>query len=178
MVTGSQSRSGVYRYRPPKQAVARTIAPIGDATIEFALRFTGSLLVKVAPDVGTAVGEDQTRLQASTALRGLTDGLYVSAAGAVEPIVESTEGHRFTRAKTTHTKPNAMVFAGECAVDFVRRTDSGTVAVGGSLGYQLEVNAVSRAGTHEDPMASIGAVVLATAAIDSATRLEPVSSGG
>jgi hypothetical protein len=170
-VTDVSPGGAVFRYVPPSQMVARAVTCVGDVLLEFALSFTGSLLV-VCNDAEDVVVEKRAALQRlGTALQRLADDIFVSAVRIERPTIESGRGHRFTHSTSTvdaHTRR----FAGECVVEIQSLEGEHVPSVTGSLRYSLDVTAAAASDPlteadaarwterYDQKLAAIGAIVL------------------
>jgi hypothetical protein len=161
-----------FRYSLPVTPVAGAAVDIGRLTVRIDLVLTGELdLVGSAPEAST---EDSLRACALRTVRDMSSGVMVRGLGSATPSVTASAGHVFTQLRHAFPGPSTMAFAGDCEVDFGRRYDAAEVTVRGTVGYSLEVTALSTAGKpvaasangrnwfvqHDRELASIGMVVL------------------
>ncbi|OLF16159.1 hypothetical protein BU204_18605 [Actinophytocola xanthii] len=161
-----------FRYSLPATPVAGAAVDIGHLAVRIDLVLTGELdLVGTAPEAST---EESLRACALRTVRDMSSGVMVRGLGSATPSLRSSAGHVFTQLRHAFPGPATVAFDGECVVDFGRRCGTAEVTVRGTVGYSLEVTALSTAGKplrasgngrnwfvqHDRELASIGMVVL------------------
>lgn len=164
-------------FETPEGRVEVKLSLAGDVTITF----------PNAP-AGITLDQEGWRVQAQTALHGVTEGIEVSGIGSETPSISAVFGNEFQQTEVKFTPPNKVSYIGQAKIEYEIECEHTEARVEGALGYELEVEVTpnervepeptdehSWLSRHSHALIAIGVVGLVVVA---AIALAPETGGG
>lgn len=181
-----------FRYNLPSVPIASAHLDTPDASVDIDLSLIGNVSVTFpnAPKgISTDVNNLGWRMEATSALAGINDGIRVNGIGTGNPSIGVTVGTEFEQSEIRFIPPNAVAFRGLARIAYTRPSPLGPVSVQGQPGFELRVTVTphpdfkespavydqeSWFAENEKPLLAIGALLLVGMAIAAA----PATGGG
>jgi hypothetical protein len=178
-----------FSYNLPSIPLAEARFDTPEAHVEVALTLRGDVTITFpnAP-AGITLDQEGWRLQAQTALHGVTEGLEVDGIGSGSPSISATFGNEFHQTGLKLTPPNKMSFTGQSTVSYEIQCEHTEAHVEGSVEYELEVEVTphrqsdpaptdehSWLSRHSGTLLGVGALALVVVV---AVALAPETGGG
>ena len=131
-----------FRYNLPPVPLASAHIETPQASIDVNLSMIGNVSVTFpnAPKgVSTDIDAGGWRLEATSALGGLTEGIRVNGIGTQSPSIGFTLGTGYDQTEIRFIPPNTMAFRGQAKVAYTKPSPLGPVQVQGQPGVELRV---------------------------------------